>query len=298
MLGNWINQTTTTTGTGDLTLSAVTGYPGFNDTFGLDREFYYTILDATGLPIETGVGHLSSSTTLVRDRPVVTYSSGVLDDSGPAAISLTSGTKTVICADEAGSRMVAPHVIAPSSTTAYRRVIPHAAMGYTATSVTLTRNRLYFVPIMVSGVEQIATIRAMNGISGGSGGTQNWKLALYDSLPTGGPGKKLYESGSLAPTSLAELTYTLPASVRLPPGWYWLAIAHDCTTAPNIYSSAPAGSVTPLGMDMANGPVRCFGLSYDMTAGWTSLPNPAPNPMVRMNVNQAATVPSIYLGVV
>lgn len=96
MLGRWIKQLTTTTGTGNLTISEVTGYPTFVDLFPVNRAFYYTVTDVNGLPIEDGVGHLSGSTTLVRDMILATYVSGTYDDTAPTAASLAAGDKYVI----------------------------------------------------------------------------------------------------------------------------------------------------------------------------------------------------------
>lgn len=88
-------ETSTTTGTGNFTLSgAVTGYQTFNSAFGTASlpAFYYCIIavDAAGTPTgdwEVGQGHLSASTTLVRDS--------VLASSTGSAINFSAGTKNV-----------------------------------------------------------------------------------------------------------------------------------------------------------------------------------------------------------
>lgn len=96
MLGNWIKQSTTDTGTGNLSLSAVTGHPTFADEFAGSTRFAYTITDADGLPIERGVGYLSGG-ALVRERVRATYASGVYTGANASAVPLPSGTKYVIC---------------------------------------------------------------------------------------------------------------------------------------------------------------------------------------------------------
>ena len=79
MIGDWIRQTTSSTGTGNLTLAAVTDYPTFNNIFGLLKYFRYTILRATdGKPLERGIGHMSSSTVLVRDKIIAANKKKVL----------------------------------------------------------------------------------------------------------------------------------------------------------------------------------------------------------------------------
>lgn len=83
-----VKDTTTTTGTGNITLSgtAPTGYQSFNTAFGTSVYFNYCITG--GSEWETGIGHLSASTTLVRDTILSSSNSG-------SAVSFSSGTKDV-----------------------------------------------------------------------------------------------------------------------------------------------------------------------------------------------------------
>lgn len=85
-----VKDTTTTTGTGNITLSgtAPTGYKSFNTAFGVGPLFYYTI--ALSGEWEVGIGYLSASTTLVRHR--VTASSNA-----DALVNFSAGTKDVFC---------------------------------------------------------------------------------------------------------------------------------------------------------------------------------------------------------
>jgi hypothetical protein len=85
-----VKDTTTTTGTGNITLSgtAPTGFQSFNAAFGTSIYFYYCI--EGGSEWEVGLGHLSASTTLVRD---VIYNSTNSNN----AVNFSSGTKNVFC---------------------------------------------------------------------------------------------------------------------------------------------------------------------------------------------------------
>lgn len=85
-----VKDTSTTTGTGDLTLSgsAPTGYQAFDDVSPVGDQFYYCISALGSAEWEVGYGHLSASTTLVRDRVLDSSNSGAL-------VSLSSGTKDV-----------------------------------------------------------------------------------------------------------------------------------------------------------------------------------------------------------
>jgi enterochelin esterase-like enzyme len=88
-----VKDTTTTTGTGAITLSGTppTGYQAFATAFQVGDQFGYAIVAQSGGLWETGIGYLSASTTLVRD----TVEDG---SSGKAtAVSLTAGTYDVFC---------------------------------------------------------------------------------------------------------------------------------------------------------------------------------------------------------
>ena len=87
-----VQDTTTTTGTGNITLSgtAPSGKVDFNTAFSTQQRFYYTIQGQSGSEWETGEGYLSASTTLVRDRVIDSSNSG-------AAVNFSAGTKDVFC---------------------------------------------------------------------------------------------------------------------------------------------------------------------------------------------------------
>lgn len=92
MIGNLIEQTTTTTGTGDLTLSAVTGKRAFNDEFSNGsslNNFYYFVSHQSASEWEIGKGHMSSSTVLVRDTVLKSSNANAL-------VNFSSGTKDVV----------------------------------------------------------------------------------------------------------------------------------------------------------------------------------------------------------
>ena len=91
-----VKDTSTTTGTGSLSLSgtAPTGYQSFNTAFGTGVYFNYVI--EGGSEWETGIGHLSASTTLVRDTILSSSNSN-------SAVSFSAGTKNVFVTVPAGS---------------------------------------------------------------------------------------------------------------------------------------------------------------------------------------------------
>jgi hypothetical protein len=88
MYADRVKDTTTTTGTGNITLSgtAPTGYQDFNTAFGTNVYFNYAIVGTSEW--EVGRGYLSASTTLVRQQVYASTNAN-------AAVNFSSGTKDV-----------------------------------------------------------------------------------------------------------------------------------------------------------------------------------------------------------
>lgn len=102
-----VKETTTTTGTGNLTLAgAMTGFRAFSSVCSTNDTAYYTIqaVDGTGAPTgdwEVGLGTYSASNTLTRTTVLASSNSG-------SAVNLAAGTKQVwidiAAADHAAAR--------------------------------------------------------------------------------------------------------------------------------------------------------------------------------------------------
>ena len=89
VLADRVKETTTTTGTGTVTLlGASTGYQSFS-AIGNGNTTYYTIASQTASEWEVGIGtYTSSGTTLSRDTVLASSNSGSL-------VNFSSGTKDV-----------------------------------------------------------------------------------------------------------------------------------------------------------------------------------------------------------
>lgn len=84
-----VQETTTTTGTGTITLAgAVTGFRTFTSAFATGERVHY-VIDG-GAEWEVGEGELATTTTLTR---LIVFSSS---NSG-AAVNFSAGTKNVFC---------------------------------------------------------------------------------------------------------------------------------------------------------------------------------------------------------
>lgn len=86
-----VQETTSGTGTSNLTLTAVDGRRTFNTAFGngvATNVFWYFIMHRTEAEWEIGTGHMSDATTLVRDTVYSSSNAG-------AAVNFSVGTKDV-----------------------------------------------------------------------------------------------------------------------------------------------------------------------------------------------------------
>ena len=85
-----VSDTTTTTGTGNITLSgsAPTGYKTFSSVLSVGDKFYYCVQSQTASEWEVGTGTYVSSNTFSRTNVLASSNSGSL-------VSFSSGTKTV-----------------------------------------------------------------------------------------------------------------------------------------------------------------------------------------------------------
>lgn len=95
LVADLIKESSSTTGTVlNISLEAITGFARYSDAFSVDDVVEYAIRD--GNNFEQGVGTVKASNTLDRTTPVVTYESGVYDNSSPSRITL-SGNAVVAC---------------------------------------------------------------------------------------------------------------------------------------------------------------------------------------------------------
>ena len=104
VLKDRVKETTTTTGTGSVTLlGAVTGFQSFS-VIGNTNTTYYTIAGQSGNEWEVGIGtYTASGTTLSRDTVLSSSNSGSL-------VSFSAGTKDVFVTYPAGYAVASTNV--------------------------------------------------------------------------------------------------------------------------------------------------------------------------------------------
>lgn len=105
-VANLVHETSTSTGTGNLTIAAVNGKQRFSDAFGTgstEDVFYYFISNRAAAEWERGTGHMSDANTLVRDTVEESSNSN-------SAVDFSAGTKDIANDIPAASQKV---VISP-----------------------------------------------------------------------------------------------------------------------------------------------------------------------------------------
>lgn len=251
MLGYGIKETTSTTGTGTLTLSAVSGFPRFSNVFSVGETVMYSLLDSNGQPLESGIGTVGASNTLARSRPTATYSSGTYKDVTPTALSLT-GTTTVICTGIPSSfTAVMPGINSTQtySGVAAQRVLMDTRLNFGITSsFTMTANQLYMVPFLLS-TDCVATGIALRVVTGAAG--KLIRVGLYRYGNNASPSLLVDETSDLSvATNGVNLTGNFAANHKLSPGWYCIAFVSDGT--PSIGTVSSHLLVNPTGILSTN----------------------------------------------
>jgi hypothetical protein len=158
-----IQETTTTTGTGTLTLlGAVTGYQSFS-VVGNGNTTYYTIA-STSSEWEVGIGtYTASGTTLARTTVLASSNAGSL-------VNLSAGTKNVFVTYPAGYSVTAGGNGTNSEFAATTALLFYQAAAPTGWTKSTTHND--------------KALRVVSGSGGGSGGTTAFSTVFANQTPT------------------------------------------------------------------------------------------------------------------
>lgn len=188
VIADRVKETSTTTGTGTLTLAgAVTGFQAFS-AIGNSNTTGYAIIavDADGVPTgewETGIGTYTSAGT--------TLSRGLIASSTGALVSFAAGTKHVICCDIAG--YMTPLVMATTANRAIQ-IADQTALSSTAGNArgkggTDLQSRRSSAAHVASGTYAVISGGRQNTASGNQssvgGGRYNDASGNYATIPGG-----------------------------------------------------------------------------------------------------------------
>ena len=157
-----IQETTTTTGTGTLTLlGAVTGYQSFS-VVGNGNTTYYTIA-STSAEWEVGIGTWATGGTLARTTVLASSNAGSL-------VNLSAGTKNVFVTYPAGYSVTAGSNGSNSQFAATTALLFYQAAAPTGWTKSTTHND--------------KALRVVSGAGGGSGGTTAFTSVFANQTPT------------------------------------------------------------------------------------------------------------------
>ena len=269
MLANGAKETTATTGTGTVTLSAVTGFPRFSDILGVGTLVDYAI--RSGDSWEWGIGTLAAGNTLARSIISAKYESGTYSKNPASGLSL-SGTSEVFCT--AHSATIAPTIPAMPNRGALARHIYNGipANNRARTNQPFGANRVMIFPFQVELRCRVTKV----GVSAGAtvAGAQ-CRAGMYAMKADGAPGALLFDSGLLEPVTTGTDYLNTITEYDLLPGWYWACI-HSGAIGPNLYCfETGTGPQASLGVATAGLPIR--GLQYWRRDGVTldALPSDA-----------------------
>lgn len=231
--GNWVEHTTTG-GSGNLTLAAITGRPSFQSVWGSSgtRAVFYEVDDAANGQFESGVGSINLSTlVLTRTNLKNTFTGTTWNDKPSTALTFAS-TAIVRCAPLVQSLVPAVPAQTGSTYGANQFFKPDNLIG-DAASRTLTTSTIFYTPILWLHSFPIANARAYIEATPTAG---NLRCGLYSWGTDGGPDQLIADFGSFTTASTgavdkAAATWASPtSSFALQPGWYWMAVAIDVGT--------------------------------------------------------------------
>jgi hypothetical protein len=222
MRANACRATSTTGGTGALTLSAVTGFTSPLAVFPTGVFVQYAILEgtdstfATPSKLETGVGYINGSNALVRSAVRSTLSSGTYNNSTATALSFGTSNVRVDFAPLAEDRGVwkltsFAHGQGPSNFTS----------STSNSSLTLTAARLYAIPVEIEAAWPIGSL----GVATSSTVNTTVNLAIATIDPTDGlPDVVIASVNALSVNATNNIYGSVAAPIFIPPGDYWALI--------------------------------------------------------------------------
>lgn len=283
MLGNFVKETTTTSGTGNITVASSTGRARFSDCFAVNLPFFYSINDGNNW--ELGVGYLSATSTLVRAKILSTLVSGTFDDTSPSAITLSGGTCSVYATPCAQSAMPnKPHISVTNSSAGY--MISNNVGVINAATMTATVDRQYYLPYYWDCARPMSLMGFRVSSAAAAGKVS--RIGLYSVDENGEPDVLLVESTDIAVDSSGVKTYNFTDKLY-PPGWYCIGLVSNGAPVYNSPQYFIGNSF--FGTDSTG--VQSIPFKYSAQASWSAMPNPA-------NSTQTAgadmSFPTVFVG--
>lgn len=268
MLGNGLRVSTTSTGTGSLAFSTVTGLPTLSTQLSASERAAYSILDSNGGFIERGIGYHDGAGNWVREVPMATYVSGVYTGANPTAASLASGTKYILITPGAQTMLTSRQGLWATTNKVYGDLGIVGGVG----SITLTADRAYACPAAATVDSDIDAVVFRVTTAGAAGKLA--KGAIFSVGSDGLPGVKLAEGSSVAidSTGVKASTFTR----FRPPPVFFICLLSDGAPVLQAHSTgiAPAWGMGADGSLIPNSFIHHVGAtSLVFPTTWTPVGN-------------------------
>lgn len=258
MHGFRAEETTTTTGAGNLTLAgAAANCVTLNAMFNTNSKFRYEIEDETNVVWERGIGYLSGTTTLVRET-VLSNSSGTT-----SALNLAAGTKKIYAVDDQASFVPGMDFIYAGQ----KYIMPSNCRSFSATNV-LAANIIYVRPFIIPNDTIPGKVTSFHFNITATGTATKARIGLWGKNTSGQPGVLVQQSTDFAVGTTGVKTYSFTA-LTIPPGRYYVGIVTDGSltiTADGTSTTAPNDSFGAF-----NEPNWAAWLECSIAASWTTL---------------------------
>ena len=164
-----VQETTTSTGVGDITLAGVSeDGRTFTSQYALNERFTYYIDDRAG-NFETGIGYLSATSTLVRDKP--------LEGSAALPVNFGAGTKQVFVGAGAANTLTSSLGFNNVGTTV--KFMTGSNLSRINSTQALAADRQYFfeAPFLRGALVDLIGVQVSTG---GGTATNKMHIGLYD----------------------------------------------------------------------------------------------------------------------
>jgi len=249
MLSNWCKGTTTTTGTGTITLASVTGRPLPSAAHAIGEYVQYSINTSDG-KFESGIGQIGASETLARSTVTATWDGTTYDATSGTPLTLSGGPDDVFVTPIAAVLQSAAKYPLTNSTAVYstNRAVVSAHLIYSEATTPLPRAQsqiAYPFELKTSGILTGFQVKVLTAQAG-----HTLILGLYEQTTDGTPGRLLAKTSSPIDVSTTGIkTQTLSGSnIRLSPGFYWIGECDPVSGTPCSLSGASSRTATAMGI--------------------------------------------------
>ena len=255
---DWVKQSVTAGGAGNLTLGAAAdGFIDFNTAIGQGPRFHYQISDGNNR--ERGIGYLSASTTLVREVVTATLAGGSYGDSSPGPITVTTNAFVMI-APSSDSGLEAAFDIAMDYDG--NKYIPDA-LAISGATVGGLANRFFMASFFLP-TKAVVTGLTFECSVGASGGAM---IGIYQSINKSSAILLRQNNAALDTSTAGIKAGSFASPIKLNPG-FWMIGVH-VSSAPTLRTEyAGIGHMAAL-----SGATSYYGARYGSISYSTTMPD-------------------------